>query len=90
MVTIKFTQALKRFYPTLDSLNIEADRVDTVLKKIEEKYPGINSYILDDQGRLRKHVNIFVDGQMILDRDHQSDVLAHNSEVYIMQALSGG
>ena len=90
MATIKFTQALKRFYPTLDSLNIEADRVDIVLEKIEEKYPGINSYILDDQGRLRKHVNIFVDGQMILDRDQQSDILTSNSEVYIMQALSGG
>ena len=90
MATVKFTQALKRFYPTLGSLNIEADRVDIVLEKIEEKYPGISSYILDEQGRLRKHVNIFVNGQMITDRDNQSDVLTADSEVFIMQALSGG
>ena len=90
MATVKFTQALKRFYPSLAPLDIEAEQVVSILEKIEELHPGISAYILDDQGRLRKHVNIFVDGQMITDREAQSDSLAANSEVYIMQALSGG
>lgn len=64
--------------------------VSEVIQGIEDRYPGIRSYILDDQGQVRKHVNIFVDGKMINDREQLSDSLAANSEVYIMQALSGG
>lgn len=50
----------------------------------------LRSYILDDQGRLRRHVMLFVDGQMVIDRVGLSDPVKGNSEVYVMQALSGG
>jgi hypothetical protein len=45
---------------------------------------------LDEQGSLRKHVNIFIDGKMINDRNKLSDPFTTGSEIYIMQALSGG
>lgn len=57
---------------------------------MEQAYPGIQSYILDEQGMLRKHVNIFIDGRMITDRNALSDAFTKDSEIYIMQALSGG
>ncbi len=90
MPAVHFTQALKRFYPDLQSSTIAADSVKELLKKLEQLYPGLKSYLLDDQGGLRQHVNIFVNGKMINDRDQQSDPLQPDSEVYIMQALSGG
>jgi len=90
MATIKFTYALKRFYPDLDTLEIEAVDVNTVVNTIDQNYPGIKAYLLDDQGSLRKHVNIFVDGTLITDRTTLLDKLTSRSEVYIMQALSGG
>ncbi len=90
MATVKFTYALKRFYPDLDSLDIEAENVGEVVQSIDKNYPGIKGYLLDDQGSLRKHVNIFVDGNLITDRTRLLDKLNTNSEVYIMQALSGG
>jgi len=90
MATIKFTYALKRFYPDLDTLEIEAADVNTLVHTIDQNYPGIKAYLLDDQGSLRKHVNIFVDGSLITDRTTLLDQLTNRSEVYIMQALSGG
>ena len=90
MATIKFTRALKRFYPELDTLELHADNVKTVVSEIDKHYQGLKDYIVDEQGVLRKHVNIFVDGEMISDRKNLSDALSENSEVYIMQALSGG
>ena len=90
MATIKFTYALKRFYPNLDDLELDANNVSEVLEKIEIRFPGIKSYLVDERGTLRKHVNIFKDGTLILDRENLSDLLEQNSEVYIMQALSGG
>lgn len=90
MPSVQFTYALRRFFPNLESLNVEATTVNEVLAKIDEQYPGIKSYILDDQGSLRKHVNIFVNGELIKDRQKLSDGTGENAEVYIMQALSGG
>jgi sulfur-carrier protein len=47
-------------------------------------------YVLDDQAALRKHMAIFVDGNQIRDRVHLSDPVDERSEVYVIQALSGG
>lgn len=90
MPSIKFTQALKRFYPDLESFDLEVTTVKEVIHALEEKHAGISSYIVDDQGALRQHVNIFVDGSMVKDRENLTDELTPNTEVYIMQALSGG
>jgi len=90
MAIVKFTQALKRFYPNLDDLEVTSKDVNELLQKIEQQFPGIKTYLVDEQGRLRKHVNIFKDGALINDRDNLSDPLDQDSEIYIMQALSGG
>jgi hypothetical protein len=46
--------------------------------------------VLDDQSALRKHMNIFVDGNRVKDRIRLSDPVPDNGEVYVIQALSGG
>ena len=48
------------------------------------------SYVLDDQGTLRRHMSIFVDGVLILDRTRLSDAVAPDGTIYVFQALSGG
>ena len=90
MPTVKFTYALKRFFPDLADTPVEGGSLPDVIARIEEAYPGITSYILDERGELRKHVNIFIDGTQITDRQQLSDSFQKNSEIYIMQALSGG
>ncbi len=90
MPTVNFTYALKRFYPDLKPLELSVDKVSEVITEIDKEFPGIESYLVDELGRLRKHVNIFVDGNLIKDREKLSDSISENSEVYIMQALSGG
>ena len=52
--------------------------------------PDLRSYILDDQGRLRTHVVIYVDGRPLRDRVTLSDPLDDAAEIHVMQALSGG
>ena len=90
MPTVKFTYALKRFYPDLKDTAVAETSLPKVLQSIDGAYPGIQNYIVDERGALRKHVNIFVDGELIKDRESLTDALQTNSEVYIMQALSGG
>lgn len=90
MPTIKFTNALQRFFPTLSETELEAGSLAEVLDLLESRHPGLRNYIVDEQGALRKHVNIFIDGDLIHDRDGLSDSFEERSEIYIMQALSGG
>ena len=90
MPAIQFTQALKRFFPDLRSQATEQLSIPEILDELDQKYPGLKGYILDDQGQLRQHVNIFVDGRMIRDRIRLSDPVEPGTEIYIMQALSGG
>lgn len=90
MPTVKFTYALNRFFSGLKDTPATGCTLKDVLKEIDGNYPGIRNYILDEQGSLRRHVNIFIDGRLINDRKALSDPFTERSEIYIIQALSGG
>jgi len=64
--------------------------VGEVLNQLFSSSPSLRSYVLDDQGGVRKHVTVFLDSSPILDRELLSDAVRADSEIFIMQALSGG
>ncbi|GJM28362.1 MAG: molybdopterin synthase sulfur carrier subunit [Cyclobacteriaceae bacterium] len=90
MPLVNFTYALKRFYPDLKSVNITASNIAELVQGLDKLYPGLKDYLVDEQGRLRQHVNIFNNGKLIKDKQKLSDTVADGDEVFIMQALSGG
>lgn len=61
-----------------------------MLDALSGDYPRLKDYLLDDQGRLRKHVAVFVDGVMVPREGALSRALEPSSQVYVFQALSGG
>jgi hypothetical protein len=50
----------------------------------------VRGYVLDDQANLRKHMTIIVDGHSVKDRVGLSDPVAPSSQIFVLQALSGG
>jgi len=90
MAIVKFTSNLRRFYPDLAPLEVCGKTVSEVLNEIEDRYSGLKDYIVDENGTLRKHVNIFIGNEMVKDRERLMDELVEQDEVYVMQALSGG
>jgi sulfur-carrier protein len=72
------------------TLNAPGATVREVLDAACAQNPRLRGYVLDDQQALRKHMNIFVDGAMVKDRQNLSDPVAPDAEIYVMQALSGG
>jgi molybdopterin converting factor small subunit len=89
MARILFTSALQRF---LAAPAAEADgaTVRAVLDIVFAANPVLRGYVLDDQGALRRHVNIFVNATAVADRTGLSDPVAAEDEVFVFQALSGG
>ena len=92
MVTVHLTRHLYSFFPSLASeqIAVEAVTVAEVVRALEMRAPGIGFYIWDERGCLRRHVNIFVDKELIRDRRGLSDAVADGGQVHILQALSGG
>jgi hypothetical protein len=47
-------------------------------------------YVLDEQGKIRQHMVIFIDGEMVRDRNGLTDHVKPDSVIDVIQALSGG
>ena len=90
MAHVKFTRHLCRFFPKLEDGEVPGATVREVIDELEKRYPGFAAYIVDETGRLRRHVNVFVGDEPIADRDRLTDRLSPGDRVFILQALSGG
>jgi hypothetical protein len=64
--------------------------VREALNAVFAENPKLRGYILDDRSAVRQHVMIFLDGKPLTDRRHLSEPVREESEIYVMQALSGG
>ena len=89
MPKVSFTENLRRHLPC-PPVSAEGATVRALLDRVFEDNPPLRSYVLDDQGRLRKHVNVFVAGAPVADRNNLSDAVGPADEVFVFQALSGG
>ncbi len=90
MATVKFTSHLYRYFPGLSETAVEGATVAEIIRTLDERFPGLAGYIMDEHGRLRKHVNIFIGEDMITDRETLGDPVTPESRVFVFQALSGG
>ncbi len=92
MAKVELTRHLYAFFPALEGREIvvEASTVADVVREMERIAPGFGFYVCDELGRLRQHVNIFIENQMITDRRRLLDAVRPESKVFILQALSGG
>lgn len=91
MARVKFTQHLVRFFPDLgDNVPVPGQTVAEIITALDEQYPGLAAYIVNERGSLRRHVNVFIGQELIHDRENLSDPVSEEAQVYIFQALSGG
>jgi hypothetical protein len=64
--------------------------VGDALAAVFTELPQVRGYVLDDRGDLRKHVCVFADGRRLVREQTLTHPIRPNSELYVMQALSGG
>lgn len=89
MAKVFFTANLRR-HVDCPGMEAEGETVREVLSRVFAAQDRLGAYVLDDQGALRKHMSILVDGQRIRDLERLSDPVRPSSEIWVMQALSGG
>lgn len=89
MAKIAFTSHLER-YVEQATVETEGETVGVALERVFAVNPKLRGYVVDEVGALRKHISVFLDNEPIKDRVHLSDPLRQDSQVFVLQALSGG
>ncbi|HEV2608524.1 MAG TPA: MoaD/ThiS family protein [Xanthomonadaceae bacterium] len=97
MAKVVLASALSRWLPEASdkptgevALEVEGTSVGEVLDGLFALHPNLRGYVVDEQGAVRHHVAVFVDGDAIRDKRNLAQPLGEHAEVYVMQALSGG
>jgi molybdopterin synthase sulfur carrier subunit len=89
MPRVVFTSNLQRYVSVPES-QVAGSTVAHALSAVFAQSPQARDYVLDEQGHVRRHVHIYVDGARITDRERLSDAVGPTSEIFVLQALSGG
>jgi sulfur carrier protein ThiS len=89
MPTIEFAPALTRHVPC-PRQDVAAGSLAAALDAAFAATPALRGYVLDEQGAVRKHVAVFVNGEQVASRSDLTLVLAPQDRVMVIQALTGG
>lgn len=89
MPIVRFTPNLAR-HVACPSREVVGSTVRSALEVVFQENAALRGYVLDDQGSLRRHMAVFVDGVPLKDRAGLADPVAPAAQIYVMQALSGG
>ncbi|HEY0094331.1 MAG TPA: MoaD/ThiS family protein [Archangium sp.] len=89
MPRISFTSSLQR-HVSCPPETVGGATVREALEQYFTRHPQVRGYVLDEQGALRHHVVVFVNGGQLRDRSGQQEPLTEAADIYVMQALSGG
>jgi sulfur-carrier protein len=89
MPTVRFTDNIQR-HVECPTRKVEGAHVREVLDAYFRANTRARGYVLDDQGRLREHMSIFINGEQLRDRVGLSDPVPADGVLDVIQALSGG
>ena len=89
MATVRFTRNIQR-HVECPTREIPGSTLRAVLDQYFSANERARGYVLDEQGRIRQHMVVFIDGEMVRDRDSLSDAVGPHSMIDVIQALSGG
>jgi sulfur-carrier protein len=86
-VNVRIPTPLRSYTGGAKSVQASGATVAEILADLDRQFPGFRFRVVDEQGRLRQHMKVFVDADMV--RDLTTSV-TQATEVTLMQALSGG
>ena len=90
MPTVRFPAVMKYYVNNQAEIFVPANTVQEIVDQLIEQYPGIRFHLVDSQGKLRKHFNVFVNGTHIRDLDGMETTLSQEDKVILMASAAGG
>ena len=89
-VSVRIPTILRTYTGGESEVTAEGGKLSEVLDDLDAKYAGIKARILDDNGDLRRFVNVYVQGEDIRFLDGLETAVEDGDEVTILPAVAGG
>jgi molybdopterin synthase sulfur carrier subunit len=90
MPTVRFPAVMKYYVDNQSEFSVSASTASELIQKIIEQYPVIKFHLVDAEGNLRRHFNIFVNGIHIRELKGMETPLKEDDKVVLMASAAGG
>lgn len=90
MITVHLPVSLASEFQSSPVVMVEANTCSEILDALDRKYPGMASWIAEVDGCFRQNLSVFIDGRRLPPRAHASVLVKDGTEMWILQAISGG
>lgn len=81
---------LRRFTNGIETVEVQGSTVGAVFDQLEVQFPGIRARLCEENGELRRFINVYVDGEDIRFLDRLQTNVTEKAEVSIVPAIAGG
>jgi sulfur-carrier protein len=89
-VTVRVPTTLRTLTAGASEVNVEGDTLSAVLDSLEAEHPGFKERLLDDEGQIRRFVNVFVSDDDVRFLDGLDTPVPDGETVSIIPAVAGG
>lgn len=86
MAVVTLRAPLKDRADGRSEVDLPGDSIGAVLRELERAYPRLEGWVLDEHGRIRRHVNVFVDGEP----GREDTPVAPQARIHVLPSISGG
>jgi molybdopterin converting factor small subunit len=86
MAVVRLRAPLSELAGGRRELHLDGATVFEVLRALEREHPGVEGWILDERGKIREHINVFVNREY----GREETALGPGDRVHILPAISGG
>jgi molybdopterin converting factor small subunit len=86
MATVTLRAPLKDLAGGQTDVEVPGETVGEVIRGLEAQHPKLRGWILDEQGRVRQHVNVFVNGERMA--EHAG--VGPADRLHVLASISGG
>lgn len=90
MPTVRFPAVMKYYVNNQSEFSVPASTTRELIERIIEQYPSVKFHLVDADGNLRRHFNIFVNGTHIRDLNGMETLLVEEDKVILMASAAGG
>lgn len=90
MPSVRIPTPLRKLTSDLDEVSVSASDVSELIETMESQYPGIKDRLCDEEGNVRRFINLYVNNEDIRFLDGKDTKLSESDVVSIIPAIAGG
>ena len=90
MATIIIPTPLRKFTNNSSRLQLKANSIQEAIIELNLNFPDLKKHLLDENGKLRSYINVFVGNEDIRNLQQEQTVVQQDSVISIIPAIAGG